>query len=107
MAEAVTVTPTFGMNDDGDPLPNGDPITLTPIAVAAGNTLRQFDIGGDLDSVEFTVYLPLTDEGKVKDDDLITVRGRDCFARVQVWKWSRTNVGGLAVLCHSATGKAA
>lgn len=106
MTETVTVTSLFGHDTNGDPTPPGTPFTLTPIAIAPGNTTRQFGEGGDLDDVEFTVYLNLSDEGKVKDDDQIAVRGRTCFARVRVWRSPWSARGGIEVLCHSATGKA-
>lgn len=107
MSETVTVTPLFSNDDDGNPVPPGTPVVLTPIAIAPGNTTRQFGEGGDLDAAEFTVYLSLADESKIADDYGIHVRGKDCFARVQVWRSPRTSRGGVVVLCKSATGKAA
>lgn len=116
MVETVTVTPRFGQNSDGDPIPDGDPFTLTPLEIAPGNTALQYGAGGDLDDVEFTVFLPLlmwrgpvetyvhTDE-LIKDDYGITVRGRDCTARVQVWRSQRSGRGGVVVLARSKTGK--
>lgn len=117
MAETVTVTPQAKFDDDGNPVDpdDPDPVTLTPLEVAPGNTLLSFGIGGDLDDVEFTVFLARrtkTDDGwvatetLVEDDCTINVRGRDCRARVQLWKSQRSATkGGLAVLCRSATGK--
>lgn len=116
--ETVTVTPLFGTNDDGDPVPPGSPLVLTPIAIAPGNTSLAFGRGGDQDSVEFTVYfrlttyrvennaLVLTNTADVIADDYgIRVRGRDCLTRVRVWRSPRTDRGGVEVLCRSVTGK--
>lgn len=102
--ETVTITPTFGYNSGGDPLPDGTPFDLAPKFIAPGNTLREFGAGGDLEEAEFTVFLELTDLGKVKDDDRIGVRGKDCFARVQDWVSPRTHRGVVAILAKSATG---
>jgi hypothetical protein len=107
MAETVTVTPLFGMDDNGNPKPAGVPVVLTPIAIAPGNTALSFGEGGDQDVAEFTVYLQLSDESKVKDDDQIEVRNHTCLARVRVWRSPRTGRGGVEVLCRSATGKGA
>lgn len=121
MSETVTVQPQVKLDAHGNPEVPGDPVVLTPLEVEPGNTLLSYGIGGDLDDVEFTVYLPLrvrtglvagvatyadTTE-LVVDDCAISVRGRDCRARVQVWRSQRSpRRGGLAVLCRSATGKA-
>ncbi|SLF39495.1 hypothetical protein [Mycobacteroides abscessus] len=104
-AETVTVTPTFGYDNSGDPKPDGAPFELTPKFIAPGNTLREFGIGGDLEQTEFTVYLAISDRGKVKDNDKVHVRGKDCFARVADWVSPRTNRGIVAVLAIGATGK--
>lgn len=105
MTETVTVTPQAGFDADGDPIPAGDPVTLTPLQIAPGNTAQLFTTDGMLDTADFTVYLALRDEGAVSDDDQITVRGRLCRARVQVWKSPRSQFGGVVVLCKSATGR--
>lgn len=103
--ETVTVTPTFGYDDYGDPKPDGTPFPLTAKFIAPGNTLREFGVGGDSEHAEFTVFLELTDRGKVKDDDRIEVRDKDCFARVQDWVSPRTGRGVVAILATSRTGK--
>lgn len=105
MAETITVTPQSGYDSDGNPLPAGDPVTLTTLGIAPGNTVLTYGIGGDLDDVQFTVYLELG--SAIADDDQITVRGKDCRARVQEWRSPWTNRGGLAVLARSTTGKGA
>lgn len=103
--ETVTVTPTFGYDDNGDPKPDGTPFPLTPKFIAPGNTLREFGVGGDLEQADFTVFLELTDLGKVKDDDRITVRGNEnLYARVQDWVSPRTGRGVVAILAKSGTG---
>lgn len=101
ITETVTVTPLFGMDGNGDPIPPGAPVVLTPIVVAPGNTMWQPNEGGELDEAEFTVYLQLADAPKVADNYGIEVRGRDCLTRVRVWN---ANPGGVEVLCRSATG---
>lgn len=103
-AETVTVTPLFEMDADGNPVPPGTPVMLTPIAIAPGNTTRQFGDGGELEAAEFTVYLRLADEAKIADDYQVDVRGKTCLARVQVWRSPRTGRGGVVVLCRAATG---
>lgn len=102
MAETVTVTPTGGdrYNSDGDPIAPGEPVTLVPIEVAPGNSLLTYGIGGDLDDVQFTVYLELG--SPIANNDIIEVRGRECRARVALWDSS--GYGGLAVLARSTTG---
>lgn len=112
MPETVTITPLGGRDSDGDPVDNGEPFEVRALEVAPGNTLRRFGIGGDLDAVDFTVFLPLRvrqDEGyvatvdRLPKDFSIRVRGRDCLGRAQVW--DSGGRGGIAVLAHSATGK--
>lgn len=102
MSETVTITPTFGRDDDGNPIANGTPVVVAPIAVAPGNTTVQFTDSGNVDSADFTVYFRLG--VSVKDGDLIEVRDRDCIARVQEWVNPYANHGGVVVLCRSATG---
>ena len=106
--ETVVVRPQVKFDSDGNPIipdPAPVPVTLTPIAIAPGNTTRSYGDGGDLDAADFTVYLKLGDADKIADDYEIQVRGRDCTARVQKWQSPRTGRGGLVVLCRSATGK--
>lgn len=105
MSETITVTPKGATNTDGDPTSDGTPVVLTPIAIAPGNTSRSFDAGGDLEQVDFTIYLRLSDESRIADDDIVLVRGRHCRARVRTWRSPRTGRGGLEVLATSATGK--
>lgn len=114
MSETVTVTPQSGTNSDGDPMPAGTPFDVVAMEIAPGNTLLRYGIGGDLDNVDFTAYLPLrvktavdadyqTTVSALTDDFRILVRGRDCLGRVQ--EWNSSGQGGVVVLCHSARGK--
>lgn len=104
-SEQVTVTPQAGLDGDGDPIPGGTPVVIEAITVAPGNTAIQFMDSGDVDSADFTVYLPIG--AQIKDDDLITVRERTCLARVQEWRdpWpGGVPLDGVVVLCKSVTG---
>jgi len=109
MSEVVTVTPTaIGNDTNGDPLPQGKPVTLYPYEIEPGNATIKPGQGGELTDVEFTVYLPISDEAKIKNGDEIMVRGRRCIAIVQVWKSQRApGMGGVVVLARSKSGKAA
>lgn len=102
MNETVTITPSGGRDDDGNPVTGGDPVVVAPIAIAPGNTTVQFTDSGNVDSADFTVYFRLGVE--ISDGDVITVRGRDCLARVQEWINPYANHGGVVVLCTSDTG---
>lgn len=103
MTETVTVTPSAGGYDaDGNPIAAGDPITLPTLGIAPGNTSLQFEDASGLDDVQFTVYLKLG--SPITDDDQITVRGKQCRARVQEWISPWTGRGGVVVLCRSTTG---
>lgn len=117
MTETVTVTPPVELDTSMNPIAGGgDPVVLTPLEVAPGNTVLQYGVGGDLDDVEFTVYLALrtkvegewvATETLVPDNSRVEVRGRDCVARVSVWRSQRNPArGGIAVLCRSSSGKA-
>lgn len=119
MTEQVTITPLGGQNTDGDPLPDGTPFPLRGL-VTPGNTTRRPGESGDLDTADFTVYLPLrmrlesevpgvwewVSVGDLLTEDFrITVRGRECVGRAQVWE--EGGRGGIAVLATSATGTSA
>lgn len=118
MAEIVTITPRFGNDTNGNPIPDGTPFPLTPLEIAPGNTVLQHGAGGDLDDVEFTVFFPLMVfrtalaghepvEALIEDGYGIRVRDRDCAARVQVWRSQRSGRGGVVVLARSVSGKGA
>lgn len=114
MSELVTITPIAGFDSNGDPLSNGAPFMLPVLEVAPGNTLQRFGVGGDLDVVDFTVFLPLrvrvadafvATAAALTEDFWIEVRDRKCRGRLQ--EWNSGGRGGVAVLAHSATGKSA
>lgn len=105
MTETVIVTPRYPRDTNGDEPPAGAPYPLTPLEIAPGNTMRRFGDDGDLEDAEFTVFLSLADESKIDDNYGIEVRGRDCFARVQVWRSQRSGRGGVVVLAKSKSGK--
>lgn len=118
MTEQVTITPGGGSDSKGNPKPTGTPFTVPALEIAPGNTQLRFGVGGDLDNVEFTVFLPLrvrTGEGvdrKLRptvevctDTFSVLVRGRQCRGRLQ--EWNSGGQGGVVVLCESATGKGA
>ena len=107
MAETVTIFPTVGNDDNGDPLPQGAPIVVTPLEIAPGNAVNKWGVGGDMQNIEFTVFLELRHERSIKTGDEMLVRGRRCLAAVQVWRSQQSpNQGGIAVLATSASGKA-
>jgi len=115
MPEIVTVTPGGGRDAKGNPVPAGTPFEVMALEVAPGNMLVRYGVGGDLSTVEFTVFLPLRMraadpvDGYVATVDRLTdafsieVRGRVCRGRAQVW--DSGGRGGIAVLAYSATGK--
>lgn len=114
MAETVTIVPNAGRNSDGDPVEPGAAFDILALEVAPGNTLQRFGVGGDLDTVDFTVFLPLrvrdgesyvSTSSKLGEDFFIRVRNRNCVGRAQ--EWVSGGRGGIAVLAHSATGKGA
>lgn len=102
MTETVTVTSQSGYDSNANPIPPGGSVTLTALAVTPGVTALTLAGGGDLDDVEYTVYLELG--APIFDDDEILVRGKPCRARVKHWVSPWTGRGGLEVLCKSATG---
>ena len=105
MSETVAITPAFGYDDDGNPEPTGPTIEAEAFAVAPGNTSYSYGNNGDVDTAEYTIYLPVGTP--IKDDDVIIVRGRTCVARVREWRSLRTDRAALEVLCKSATGATA
>ncbi len=105
--EPVVITPQSGVDANGDPLPAGSPFTVSGL-VAPGNTAVRAGAAGDLDSVDFTVYLPLM-IGTVRTAALldgsftVTVRGRVCVGRVKVWDGGAMG-GGVEVLATARAG---
>lgn len=114
MRELVTIRPDAGRDSDGDPLADGAPFDVRALEVAPGNTLRAPRTGGDLDSADFTVFLPLriragdtyvVTSTACTENFSIVVRGRTCRGRLQEWKSGGR--GGCAVLALSRSGKGA
>lgn len=110
MTETVTITPQAGFDANDDPLPASTPFQVSG-RVAPGDTTMSPGAEGDLDQVEFTVYLPL----KIKlnggwtytstaltDNFRITVRGQVCLGRAQ--EWNLHGRGGVVVLATADTG---
>jgi hypothetical protein len=104
MSEAVTVTPRFERDDDGNPVDNGAPVTLEAFAVAPGNSTIAYTQAGDVDTVAFTVFF--NEAQDINDGDLITVRGKPCNARTQLWENPYHPHGGFVVLAEAITGAA-
>ena len=119
MTEVVTITPDTGFDGKGNPKPGGTPFDITALEVAPGATQLAFSAGGDLDSVEFTVFLPLRARLPRLDNPVLTewasvaarctenfsVKVRDRFCRGRAQVWDSGGRGGVVVLCESATGK--
>lgn len=104
MSESVTIIPQVDRDDNGDMVAAGSPYTLVAKAVAPGNTTLSYNTSGDVEDVDFTVYLPLG--SVIKDDDVIMVRTKKCYARVQVWQSAyNTGRGGVVVLAKAITGR--
>lgn len=78
--ELVTVTPKFGRDDTGQPLPDGVPVEVIARAVTPGNTAKRWGVSGEQDEADFTVVFGINDP--VKDGDAVTVRGRRGIARI-------------------------
>lgn len=92
--ERVTITPTFGRDNSGQPRADGDPIVVVARSVSPGNTTRAIGDDGQLDSADFTVAFDL--DVPVKDGDRLNVRGRNGYARVmdnlEEWEGRSTRV---------------
>jgi hypothetical protein len=110
VTEQVTITPQAGFDAYDDPLPAGAPFQLSAL-VAPGDTSVQPGADGDLDTVGFTVYLPLRVKrpgGWVRtvtaltENFTITVRGQVCLGRVK--EWDEGGRGGVEILATAATG---
>ncbi len=110
MTETVTITPQSGLDAYDDPQDAGESFTVQAL-VAPGNTTLKYGVDGSLDTVAFTVYMPLTiklDDGWVStatamtDNFTITVRGQVCVGRVR--EWTLGGRGGVEVLATAATG---
>lgn len=120
MSETVTVTPQYGLDANDDPItaPSGasgasgstGAVNLTAL-VAPGNTTVKPGADGQLDTVAFTVYLPLKVQvsgqwvrtsSVLTDNFTITVRGQVCLGRAK--EWDLNGRGGIEVLATALTG---
>ena len=81
--ELVTVTPKFGRDDSGQPLPDGTPFDVVARAVTPGNTAKRLGVSGEQEEADFTVVFDVA--AAVKDGDAVTVRGRRGLARVSTF----------------------
>lgn len=91
-AERVTVQPRGGRDDDGQPKPDGQPFDVTAYAVSQDKSDIRFWSSGSLDTAEFMVALPVT--VPISDNDYVTVRGRQGYARVRadMERWENRNL---------------
>ena len=110
MTETVTITPQSGLDAHDDPIAAGTPFTLNAM-VAPGNTALRPGADGSLDTVAFTVFLPLkiyvdaswvNTVSALTDNFTITVRSQVCVGRVR--EWNVAGRGGIEVLATAATG---
>lgn len=110
MTEAVVVTPLAGLDANDDPLPAGTPFTLRGFVAPMGTTTEPGP-DGDLDVVDYTVFLPLKvkmPNGWVRttvlltDNFTITVRGQVCVGRAR--EWDESGRGGVEVLASVKSG---
>lgn len=95
--EQVTVAPQGGRDDTGQPTAGAAPFDVLAYAVTAGNTLQRFGITGNTDEADYTVAVPL--DTAIKDNDLVTVRGRTGYARVisDFQRWSDRQIKVVTV----------
>jgi hypothetical protein len=99
----VIVTPGgTNWDDDGNPTPTSADIPLQAMAIAPGDTSFTPGPGGELDTVTYTVYLPLG--APISNDDTMLVRGKVCEVRVKEWISPWSGRGGLEVSCVAAAG---
>ncbi|ABW88407.1 head-to-tail connector [Mycobacterium phage Evanesce] len=102
LGELVTITPKFGRDDTGQPLPDGDPFDVIARAVTPGNTAKTLGVAGEQDAADFTVVF---DAGvPIKDGDAVTVRGRRGIARVALHIEQWANRDTIVALVKSRTG---
>lgn len=110
MTEKVTITPQAGLDANDDPITASAPFTLQGL-VAPGDTNIRYGADGDLDTVMFTVYLPL----KIKlrgtwvptmtaltDNFTITIGDTVCVGRAK--QWDLNGRGGVIVSAGSLSG---
>lgn len=110
MSEEVTITPQAGLDAYDNPQTAGQPFTLRGL-VAPGTTTTDPGADGSLDTVEFTVYLPLrfkNSSGWVRtasaltESFTVTVRGKSCVGRAR--EWLEGGRGGVEIIATAHTG---
>ncbi|WP_431231526.1 hypothetical protein ACQ856_18360 [Mycolicibacterium psychrotolerans] len=100
--ELVTITPKFGRDDHGQPLPDGAPFDVVARAVTPGNTAKTLGVSGEQDAADFTVVFDLATP--LKDGDAVTVRGRRGIARVADYLEEWANRDTKVALVRVRTG---
>ena len=110
MTETVTVTPQAKIDDNDNPVAASAPFTIEAL-IAPGNTTVRPGADGQLDTVDFTAYLPLTirkSTGWVRTSSLltdkftITIRDQVCVGRAR--EWNDNGRGGIEVLASVKSG---
>jgi len=110
VSEILTITPQAGLDANDDPLPASTPFTLRGL-VAPTNTTVQPGADGNLDEVDFTIYLPLKikqpsgwtrTSALLTNNFTVTVRGQVCIGRAR--EWDEGGRGGVEVLATAKAG---
>ena len=110
MTEIVTITPQVGIDANDNPVAGGTPFTL-PARVAPGNTTVRPGADGQLDTADFTAYLPLKVKGAsgwvstsslLTDKFTITIRNQVCVGRAR--EWNENGRGAIEVLASIKSG---
>lgn len=100
--ELVTITPTFGRDLTGQPLPDGAPFDVMARGVKAGNTTATIAEDGTLEAADFTIAFD--PDTAIKDGDRVSVRGRTGYARVSDVLQTSADASERLVLVRSRTG---
>lgn len=100
--ELVTITPRFGRDDSGQPLPDGDAFDVFARAVEVGNTAARYGARSVVDEVDFTVTFDL--DVPIKNGDAIDVRGRRGYVRVETDLEQWADRSQLCVYVRSTLG---
>jgi hypothetical protein len=110
VSERVTITPQVGVDANDDPLPGGVPFDVWAL-IAPGNTAVRYGADSQLDSVDFTAYLPLrvrqpsgwvAVSSLLTDNFTITIRDQVCVGRAR--EWNENGRGGIEILASIRSG---